>query len=343
MSSRTSQPSSSGLAGDLKQLWLLTWKNYSLQKRAIIGTFFEIFIPALFAIILLPIRTIVKSQQFTNDTVYSPFRVEQLPLVFRTGWYLAYQPNSSDLINQAMGKVGTKLGVKIKGFSNEGEMVSFLIDPSLYNVTLAGASFLNVNESDVSYKLRFSYSPRNSGQLGTFRTDRDWKTNFIYSLFPILGPREKSKSDGGDPGYYREGFLAVQWAIDKSLISLISKTDYVDKTSLFLKRFPFPPYNNDNFVAVITAIFPFIILISFVITVILTAKAIVHEKETGLKEAMRLMGMKLWVYWLSWYIKTFVLLLPALIFMIVSYNIKMNLQDGGKAAILNNTDPCKFL
>ena len=77
-------------------------------------------------------------------------------------------------------------------------------------------------------------------------------------------------------------------------------------------------------------------------TVIFTAKAIVYEKETGLKEAMKLMGMKTWVYWLSWYIKTFVLLLPSLIFMIVSYKIKVNLKDGNTASIIDKTDPILF-
>ena len=173
-----------------------------------------------------------------------------------------------------------------------------------------------------------------------FKADADWKTNFIYSTFPILGPREKSMNDGGDPGYFREGFLPLQLAIDKALIAQFNTS--ISDVEIGLKRFPFPPYNNDYFVAVIQAVFPLIIIISFIITVILTAKAIVHEKETGIKEAMRLMGMKSWVYWLSWYLKTFVLLLPALFFMMIAYKIKLNVKGGDKAAIIDNTDPVIF-
>ena len=117
----------------------------------------------------------------------------------------------------------------------------------------------------------------------------------------------------------------------------------IDSINLELKRFPFPPYNDDKFVAVVAALFPFIIVISFVFTVILTAKAIVYEKETGLKEAMKLMGMKSWIYWLSWYLKTFILLLPSLIFMVVSYKIKLTLTNGGQASIIDKTDPILFL
>ncbi len=109
--------------------------------------------------------------------------------------------------------------------------------------------------------------------------------------------------------------------------------------NLNLQRFPYPPYNDDNFVLVIQALFPFITMLSFVFTVILTAKAIAYEKETGIKEAMKLMGMKTWIYWLSWYIKTMLLVTPAVAFMIISFKIRVPLKDGGYAAILNETNP----
>lgn len=73
----------------------------------------------------------------------------------------------------------------------------------------------------------------------------------------------------------------MQKAIDYALINEYDKT--VDLIDLRLKRFPYPPYNDDKFVVVIIAVLPFIIMLSFVFTVILTAKAIVYEKETGIK------------------------------------------------------------
>lgn len=170
----------------------------------------------------------------------------------------------------------------------------------------------------------------------------DWKTKFIYALVPILGPREKDHKEGGDPGYYREGFVSIQKSIDFALISEFDKSNITRSMQLTLKRFPFPPYNDDKFIVVIVALFPFIFMLSFVFTVIITAKSIVYEKETGLKEAMKLMGMKSWIYWLSWYIKTFALLLPSLIFMAVAFKIKINLKYGGQAAIIDNTDPALF-
>ena len=141
-------------------------------------------------------------------------------------------------------------------------------------------------------------------------------------------------------GYFNEGFLQIQKAIDFALISEFDSA--VNNITAFLNRFPYPPYNDDGFIAVLQALFPFIIILSYNFTVILTAKGIVQEKESGIKEAMKLMGMKSWIYWLSWYIKTLTLFLPALIFMIAAYKIQLPLKDGGQASIINKTDPVLF-
>ena len=52
MNENENSKKNSGLKSDLRQLFLLVWKNYSLQKRSIIGSIVEILVPALFAIIL---------------------------------------------------------------------------------------------------------------------------------------------------------------------------------------------------------------------------------------------------------------------------------------------------
>ncbi|CAF0888563.1 unnamed protein product [Brachionus calyciflorus] len=337
------------------QISLLLWKNYALQKRSVLSTILEILVPTLFVIILLPIRRIVKSDQFPNNTVYDSFTVDKLPdqlipnfddekilrkrdIESNVGlWTIVYQPLNVEIIENIMKKVEKELEVNIIGFKNEDEMVDYFQLNS--KLTLGGISFLDHSLTNFTYKIRLKYSPRHD-QNGLFKKDLDWKTQLLFSLFPILGPREKSDLEGGDPGYYREGFISIQKAVDFALISQFN--DSVDSIDFQLKRFPYPPYNDDKFVAVIQALFPFIIMLSFIFTIILTAKAIVYEKETGIKEAMRLMGMKRWVYWFSWYLKTFILLLPGLIFMIIAFKIKINLNSGGQASIIDKTDPFLF-
>ena len=117
------------------QLKLLLWKNTKLQSRSIISTILEIAIPAFFAIILLPIRTIVNSDQYLNNTEYPAFNVESFPdglqpsfFIYRNNkfeinpiwknkngwsWSLAYCPSDSSKINQLMAKVAQDLNLQL--------------------------------------------------------------------------------------------------------------------------------------------------------------------------------------------------------------------------------------
>lgn len=90
----------------------------------------------------------------------------------------------------------------------------------------------------------------------------------------------------------------IQKAIDMALVSEFDPS--LENLEIKLRRYPFPPYNDDQLVIVVQTLLPFMTVLSFIYTVIITAKSIVHEKETGIKEAMKLMGMKSWIYWLSW-------------------------------------------
>lgn len=112
----------------------------------------------------------------------------------------------------------------------------------------------------------------------------------------------------------------------------------INNIELMLRRFSYGPYVNDNFIIVLIAIFPYIVQLSFIFTVIFTSKAIVQEKETGLKEYMKLMGMKSSAYWFSWYIKTLITLIPSVILMIICFKIKIFLKNGDQASILDKSN-----
>nr|QNH67917.1 ATP-binding cassette transporter subfamily A member 3 X1 [Brachionus plicatilis] len=326
---------------NLKQLILLLWKNLRLQLKSPVGLALEILVPAIFAFILLPIRSIVDSDLFDEPIFFSSFSVDTLPSKFLLEQYsIAYHPNSSEFIPNLMQAVGSDLNLTPIGFKTEKEAVDYAININFSAKCLGVISFINQDETNFIYKIRLSHSPRNNPGLSAFSRERDWKTNVLYPFFPVLGPRNKDLDDGGSPGYFSEGFLSLQKSIDFNLLNTFN--DSAASINLNLNRFPYPPYNNDPFVAIIQALFPFIIMLSFIFTVILTAKAIVAEKESGIKEGMKLMGMKPWIYWLSWYIKTMGVILPAIIFIVVSFKIPLTVESGAKASIIDKTDPFLF-
>lgn len=90
-------------------------------------------------------------------------------------------------------------------------------------------------------------------------------------------------------GYVREGFLAIQNAVNLAIIEKLGngslkghdRLGMIDE--LKLRRHPYPPYNDDNFVLVIQQQFPLILMLSFVLIALNIVKDVVHEKERKLK------------------------------------------------------------
>jgi len=100
---------------NFKQLGVLLWKNYVLQKRSIVGLILEILLPMLFAIILLPIRSIVQSTNYSSDTNYDAFQLNQYPSILpktpsypAQKWFIGFTPSNNAILNQTMNTVASK-------------------------------------------------------------------------------------------------------------------------------------------------------------------------------------------------------------------------------------------
>lgn len=60
--------------------------------------------------------------------------------------------------------------------------------------------------------------------------------------------------------------------------------------------------STDPFTTVLTTTLPFLLLLIFIPPVYNMVFSVVKEKESRIKESMRMMGMKDSSYWLSWYV-----------------------------------------
>ena len=93
--------------GAFQQFLLLTWKNWTLQKRKVWTTVFELGLPLLFSAILLIIRNFVPFEDYLEPTTYEPFPIDKLSntLIPPSGvgppfyWSLAFAPNVTSTIN----------------------------------------------------------------------------------------------------------------------------------------------------------------------------------------------------------------------------------------------------
>lgn len=344
----------------LRQLTLLLWKNYTLKKRKVLVTVLELFLPLLFSGILIWLRLKIQSENVPNATVYPDQSIQELPLFFSFPppggtWELAYVPSHSDAARTITETVKREFMIKMRvhGFSSEKDFEDYIRYDNHSSSVLAAVVFEHsFNHSQdplplaVKYHLRFSYTRRNymwtqTGNIFLKETE-GWHTTSLFPLFPSPGPREPSSPDGGEPGYIREGFLAMQHAVDKAIMRYHANTSaqqLFQKLMVITKRFPFPPYISDPFLIAIQYQLPLLLMLSFTYTSLTIIRAVVQEKEKKLKEYMRMMGLNSWLHWSAWFLMFFLFFLIVVSFMTLLFCVKVK-KD---IAVLSNSDPSLVL
>lgn len=344
----------------LRQLALLLWKNYTLQKRKVLVTLLELFLPLLFSGILIWLRLKIQSENVPNATLYPSQSIQELPLFFSfpppgATWELAYIPSQSEAVRTVVENVQRALVINLRahGFASEKDFEDYIRYDNRSSNVLAALVFEHTfNHSRdplplaVKYHLRFSYTRRNYmwTQTGSFflKETEGWHTASLFPLFPNPGPREPTSPDGGEPGYIREGFLAVQHAVDRAIMHYhanASAHQLFEKLTVIAKRFPYPPFISDPFLVAIQYQLPLLLMLSFTYTSLSIIRAIVQEKEKKLKEYVRMMGLSSWLLWTAWFLLFFLLLLVAISFMTLLFCIKV--KKG--VAVLAHSDPALVL
>ncbi|XP_065191428.1 phospholipid-transporting ATPase ABCA3-like [Sycon ciliatum] len=79
------------------------------------------------------------------------------------------------------------------------------------------------------------------------------------------------------------------------------------------KTFPFPSYSFDTLLILYSNLYGFVLLFCTFAVVNATVLEVVTEKATRLRESMRMMGLRIWLYWLTHFLKAFLVLLPSAI------------------------------
>ena len=98
----------------------------------------------------------------------------------------------------------------------------------------------------------------------------------------------------------QRGFAHMQnWVAN----TILKRKTRVDTASIVAMTVPFriPPIVTDDFGELVKGILSWFMLIMFVPPVYRTVYRIVAEKENKVKESMRMMGLKDFPYWASWY------------------------------------------
>uniref|UniRef100_A0A8C4GZK9 ABC transporter domain-containing protein n=1 Tax=Dicentrarchus labrax TaxID=13489 RepID=A0A8C4GZK9_DICLA len=333
-------------APGLQFLFLLVWT----QKRQILVTLVEILLPLLFSGILIVLRQKVPFKDYPNATVYESYAVDTLPNRYLQSLQLAYVPSNSSVVRQVAEDVrGSLFLSSVRGFETEEHFEDYVRNDPLSGKLLAAVVFEHPFTHDdeplptkVSYHLRFTFTPRNApikekSELNP-NSDLDWHTLSLYPLFQLPGPREQYDKEGGTPGYFREGFLAVQHAVDRAIMHSYNRTaaaSLLRQIRVVLSRFPYPAFIYDVFILAIQNQLPLLLVLSFTYTSLNIVRAVVQEKERKLKEYMRMMGLSNWLHWSAWFLMFFLFLSVSVFFV----TLLLCIQVSPNGAVLSYSDP----
>uniref|UniRef100_A0A8C5Z6R0 ATP-binding cassette sub-family A member 3-like n=1 Tax=Marmota marmota marmota TaxID=9994 RepID=A0A8C5Z6R0_MARMA len=308
-----------------KKLKLLLWKNFILKKRRILMTVLEILMPLLFSAVVLYLRfnSVPRKRAATN---YSAIDVSSLPDFFhqfpvKNKFQLVYIPSKSETLKALTEMVEDTFDVEFEvlGFSSMSVFESYKInDPKAFYILVGIVFDHNFNDSreplplGVKYNLRFSYIRRNFASMKHAFLQEDsegWCTSFLYPPNLSYEPREFAFTDGGIPGYYKEGFLGIQHAVDKAIMhhhARNASADMFERLNMLLQRFPHGPHIQDGFFLVLQNEFPLFLMLSFICIELIIINTVLLEKERKLKEYMYMMGLNSWLHWVAWFITFFI-------------------------------------
>ncbi|XP_040829656.1 phospholipid-transporting ATPase ABCA3-like [Ochotona curzoniae] len=302
------------------QFSALLWKNFLLKGRQIIGLVVEILLTFLFFHLILTMRRNAQSPLF-NASTFNPvsFKLPNSITVIQPEFQIVYVPSNSEVAKNITEwvKRDLKVNFTVRGFPSEKKFEDYVNSQNSPPVLVAIVFDHDFQNKDslplqVKYHLRFSnYTfDRNSLQRSTWsRQSASWDTAFLFPEVPTLGPRNPRRSDGGNPGYIRRGFLAVQHSVDKAIISYHSDNAGIILAGLniFARRFPYPAYHHDNFMWVFIGLFPWIVVFVFSHNVLSIVGTIVSEKESRLKEYQLMIGLSNSMLWAAYFVTYFIM------------------------------------
>ncbi|KAM5131749.1 LOW QUALITY PROTEIN: ATP-binding cassette sub-family A member 17-like [Callospermophilus lateralis] len=336
-----------------KKLKLLLWKNFILKKRRILMTVLEILMPLLFSAVVLYLRfnSVPRKRAATN---YSAIDVSLLPDFFhqfpvKNKFQLVYIPSKSETLKTLTEMVEDTFDVEFEvlGFSSVPVFESYIInDPKAFYILVGIVFDHNFNDSReplplrVKYNLHFSYIRRNFASMKHVFLQEDsegWCTSFLYPPNLSYEPREFAFTDGRIPGYFKEGFLGIQHAVDKAIMhhhARNASADMFERLNVLLQRFPHGPHIQDGFFLVLQNEFPLFLMLSFICIELIIINTVLLEKERKLKEYMYMMGLNSWLYWVAWFITFFISVFIAVSIMTILFCTKVE-----NMAVFKNSDP----
>ncbi|CAG7730793.1 unnamed protein product [Allacma fusca] len=313
----------------LGPIGLLLWKNLLVRRRHYVILLFEILLPTLFALLFAGFKAVVPTIDAVNTLVNTSFteygesdlarriitsREKRSNITFIIGY--APTNNKTDEIMKAfetgLQKYRGFTKLKLRGFPSEDA----IIDYNTYNG-------LNTDKERVKEKLRAAivfengFSPLSSSMRLSYKirlVDVEFQTEKIYDSIKFPGP----VSGSAGKGYQQTSgsFAAIQVFMDKAITQVVTMKSIKQKISV--QAFPYPPYKSKvDFSSLITPVLPIFLVTGFIFIVPSILRKVVAEKESGIKELMKMMGLCSYQHWIGWMVDSLLVVMVSVTIVVI--------------------------
>ncbi|XP_029348690.1 ATP-binding cassette sub-family A member 3-like [Acyrthosiphon pisum] len=270
-----------------------------------------------------------------NQTIPSPTTEDSLYLRFVSeisSYDFIYTPQTTEA-EQIMNIVKTKLNILPENIGtaiNEDEMIDKFkskFNESQSNLSPSGYGIVfeeTIKSKVLKYKIRSTYI--------------SWTTNQLFPILELPGPMYEGSK------YLFMGFVALQLTIDKAfiLLSVNNKSGLnINDYNLAIQSYPYSNYIQGSLSGLILeALIPLLTVLSFLLMCTYTIKRVVEEKDSGVKELMKIMGLKPWMIWTGWILHNF--FVYAISITVITFITCFGTSIGQTTMILNCTNPLLF-
>ncbi|XP_069685343.1 phospholipid-transporting ATPase ABCA3-like isoform X4 [Periplaneta americana] len=284
--------------------------------------------------------------QRSRNKFYMGLGVKQW--MYSDNWDIAWSPNSPPLTSIMDNVISTlnetaNVTFKSKPFPSKKKLYDALtsrVSDDMGN-TLAGIAFDDSIKEKQAFPNNIQMTFRFPAELRFKGNENDWHTGVLFPVYQVPGPRERFFNEGGIPSYWYEGFLLLQHVISSKIFEYLVNNSSINLPEIFLQRFPYPEYTQDDMLDALKRNVPLLMMVSFVYTCINTVKVITVEKERQLKATMKIMGLPNWLHWTAWFIKSFLFLMISVILIVIL--LKVPWYPDTNLSVFSYSDPTLLL
>eukprot|EP00794_Sanderia_malayensis_P008046 gene8046-8908_t len=174
---------------------------------------------------------------------------------------------------------------------------------------LSSIVFLNFDAKNGSFPKKAEYKLR----LNPLYTPA---TNKIRSRYWRPGPSWNGYMGSWTKFYVNFGFVYLQDMLDRAIMEIITNQTILEP-GVYTQQFPYPCYIRDEFTVFVSGGIPLFMVIAWVFHAAMIIKSIVYEKESRLKEVMKVMGLSNSVHWAAWFITSLLFILISVILLCI--------------------------